>query len=630
MKLSIIIPYYNAGAYTDELLSCLKRQITPDVEVILVDDGSKPAFTSKHSWLTIIRQKNQGAGAARNKGIDNSHGEYITFIDADDLVADDYVEQILRKIDQGFDVCDISWKSLTAAGVQFDCKLPTIRSRLWNPSVCTRVFKRSFIGSTRFSTVKDAAEDEDFSRRAGYLDDDLMRDKVHTAITDYMYFYRTETEGSNVKKFKMGLCKTKRVIYYYEHFRANMIDEFEQIKADDVYNEVWLLTKQCDMPEVRRYAQVSLPVRMWTHFLKGEPYNNAEIIEVPYQTQVVLYIRQLNVIGGIETFIFNFAKIMHEFYDIALVVDNCPESLLVKVRKYIRTIKRNTSTVISCDTLIMLRILDTKPNNIIYKRSIQMCHACRTNAAWHIPQDSDHIVTVSETSRRSFDAEAKDAIVIHNLIDAEPKQTLMLMSATRMPAPDKGNYEYRMRKLCSMLHEAGIPFIWLNFSEGQLRNAPTGFYNLGMTDNVQDFIQKADYVVQLSDSEAFSYTLLEALTINKPVIVTPFESTKDMGIEDGVNGYIIPFDMDFDVKRLLQVPSFTYEYDVDKIIGQWRKLLGKTKPKHTYKPDDMVPVTVICRYTDIELGRTLEVGERLSMHPDRAQHLAELHLITMW
>ena len=629
VKLSIIIPYYNAEEYINDLLYCLYRQVNSEVEVIIVDDGSKPAYVTPHSWPTVIRQKNQGAGAARNKGIEKSHGEYIAFIDADDLVADDYIDQVFEKIRQGFDVCDLSWKSMTAAGAQFDYKLWSDNDHLSNPSVCTRVFKRSFIGSTRFSTEKDAAEDEDFSRRAGYLDREYMADKVHVSIPDYMYFYRTTAENSNVKQFKLGLRKTKRVVYYYDHFRSDMVDEFEQIKTDDRYNEVWLLTNKCDMPEVKRYAQVSQPFRLWTHFLKGEPYYDVEIIDIPYQTQVVLYINQLNIIGGIETFILHFVKIMSEYYDIALVVGNAPESYLAKVRQYIKVIKYNTSTQVVCDTLIMLRILDTKPSNIICKKSVQMCHACKTNPEWHIAQDCDYVVTVSDASRRSFEDEARKALVINNLIDVKPKKSLLLMSATRMPAPDKGNYEVRMRRLCAMLHEVDIPFIWLNFSEGQMREAPIGFYNLGMTDNVQNFMQKADYVVQLSDSEAFSYTLLEALTINKPVIVTPFESTKDMGIEDGVNGYIVPFDMDFDVKRLLDVPSFTYEYDVNKIVGQWRKILGKTKPKHDYKPDDTVPVTVISRYMDIELGRALEVGERVPMRMDRAQHLAELHLVTI-
>lgn len=621
MRLSIIIPYYNVEPYTNELLSCLDKQMQDDIEVILVDDGSKVPYKADYPWLTIIRQKNKGPAGARNRGLDKAKGDYIAFIDADDMVAENYIESVLAKIEEGFDVCDMSWKSLNFNGAQHNYKLNTENDRLSNPSVCTRVFNRAFIGKSRFSLNKDSTEDEDFSRVLGYLDPDRMKDKKTTAITDYMYFYRTEVNGSNVKKYKMGLRDTKRIVYYYEHFTADMKDVMEQIKEDDIYNEVFLMTNQCDMPEVKRYAQVIRPMHLWTHYLKGEPYSNIEIITPPYQTQVVLYIHQAHIIGGIETFIVHFAKIMSKYYDIAFVVDNCPDSLTSKVAKYIKVIKNDPNKQIVCDTLIMLRILDKKPANIIHKRSIQMCHACRTNPEWHIPQDSDYIVNVSDASRSSFGEEAKSSLVINNLISSEPKKTLILMSATRMPAPDKGHYEKRMRKLCEMLENAEIPYLWLNFSEGKLQNPPKNFHNLGLSDNIQDFMQKADYIVQLSDSEAFSYTLLEALTINKPVIVTPFTSVKDMGIQDGINGYIVPFDMEFDVKRLLDVPSFEYSYDLTKQIKKWRTILGNTRPKNIYNPESMVLVRAVCRYDDIQLGRTIEQGTILEVDELRADAL---------
>lgn len=111
-KLSIIIPYYNALKYTEELLNVLEPQITEDIEVILVDDGSTEPFTSNREWLTIIRQKNGGVSAARNTGLDKVTGEYVTFIDSDDLVEDYYIEKIINKIDkEHFDYMYMSWKS---------------------------------------------------------------------------------------------------------------------------------------------------------------------------------------------------------------------------------------------------------------------------------------------------------------------------------------------------------------------------------------------------------------------------------------------------------------------------------------------------------------------------------------
>ena len=75
MKLSIIIPYYNVKPYTDELLDCLEPQITDEVEVILIDDGSKEPYKTDYEWCQVYRQKNGGASKARNVGLERAKGE---------------------------------------------------------------------------------------------------------------------------------------------------------------------------------------------------------------------------------------------------------------------------------------------------------------------------------------------------------------------------------------------------------------------------------------------------------------------------------------------------------------------------------------------------------------------------
>ena len=79
----------------------------------------------------------------------------------------------------------------------------------------------------------------------------------------------------------------------------------------------------------------------------------------------------------------------------------------------------------------------------------------------------------------------------------------------------------------------------------------------GLQMDIKPFIAMADYLVQLSGAEAFSYSLLEALELHTPVIVTPLAQNKDMRIVDGENAYIVPFEVEgFDVKKILKVPKF--------------------------------------------------------------------------
>ena len=100
MKLSIIIPYYNAEPYTSELLDVLAPQITDEIEVILIDDGSKVPFKTAYKWVKVNRTKNGGVSHARNKGLDMAKGDYVQFIDADDMVPDYFIRVLFQKIDK--------------------------------------------------------------------------------------------------------------------------------------------------------------------------------------------------------------------------------------------------------------------------------------------------------------------------------------------------------------------------------------------------------------------------------------------------------------------------------------------------------------------------------------------------
>lgn len=89
---SIIIPVYNAEKYLEETLLSAINQTWPNKEIIIVDDGSTDNSLSvakkyENDWIKIFTQKNKGASATRNKGIAEAKGNYIQFLDADDLLS---------------------------------------------------------------------------------------------------------------------------------------------------------------------------------------------------------------------------------------------------------------------------------------------------------------------------------------------------------------------------------------------------------------------------------------------------------------------------------------------------------------------------------------------------------------
>ena len=259
--------------------------------------------------------------------------------------------------------------------------------------------------------------------------------------------------------------------------------------------------------------------------------------------------------------------------------------------------------------------------NVTYNKSIRMCHACKTDPSWRIPQDYDELLYVSQAAANSFDD--PDGKVLHNLNVIMTKEPMLLVSAIRLPAPDKGDIENRMRKLADMLNAAKIPFIWLNFSDGGLQNPPKHFYNMGVTFDMPSIVKMATYSVLLSDCECWPYALLESLSVNTPVICTGFESALEMGVIDGVNGYILPFDMDFDVTKLLKVPKFKFEYDNDLIRQQWIDILGHTKPRHDYVPGKMVMTKVTGNYYDMLLEKDMTKGMEVVMTMERAEQVRD-------
>lgn len=619
MTLSIIIPYYNAKEYTDELLDCLNPQITDEVEVILVDDGSKEPYKTKYKWCQVVRQRNKRCAGARNKGLELAKGDYIQFIDADDMVPEYFIERLLKEIkEHPFEVCDYSWKSLTKHGVQHNRVLRSREDRLTNPSVCTRCFSMAYIGDNRFNTKKDSTEDEDFSRKLGYLDPN--RPNIHTAISEYMYFYRTDVDDSKVKKYKQGLMHTKRIVYYYDRVTADMIWLLDEIKAEDELNEVWLLTNHNEIPELGRYCQISAPMQMWTHILRGEPYRRCEIIEPPITAQVVIYCEHCATVGGISTVIYNFCHYMRKYYDILILYEHMDDMQIKKLSKIVNVQKWNPYKNFVCDTLILNRLTDTVYANIWSKQTVQICHACR-QINYRIPQDRDILINVSEAAKDSWGQEAEKGTVIHNMSLVNSDKCLLLVSATRVNTIDKGQNDQRMRKLAEMLEKADIKYLWLNFADGSLRDMPKSFINMPATENVQPYIEKADYLVQLSDAEAYSMSILEALSLNTAVLSTPFGSLLEEGFEDEKTGYIIPFDMNFDVKKLLNVPKFEFKYDNEAIIRQWRDILGKTKPKQKYDPNNRVKIECTQNYKDIELGREIKKGEQITVSEQRASQI---------
>ena len=111
--ISVIVPIYNVEKYLEECLDSIQNQTYSDIEVILVNDGSLDnskdiceKYCKEDNRFKLINQANQGQSVARNHGVAASTGEFIAFVDSDDIIRQDYLEVLIRYMSEEMDIVE--------------------------------------------------------------------------------------------------------------------------------------------------------------------------------------------------------------------------------------------------------------------------------------------------------------------------------------------------------------------------------------------------------------------------------------------------------------------------------------------------------------------------------------------
>lgn len=116
---SVVIPVYNNEAYVERCLRSVMHQTFQDLEIIVVNDGSTDRsmeilqrLSAEDFRIILLTQENRGVAAARNRGIETASGEYLTFVDGDDYICVDYIEQLYesaQKQDVDMLICGLTY-----------------------------------------------------------------------------------------------------------------------------------------------------------------------------------------------------------------------------------------------------------------------------------------------------------------------------------------------------------------------------------------------------------------------------------------------------------------------------------------------------------------------------------------
>lgn len=238
---SIIVPIYNTEAFLPKCLDSLRNQTYPEIEIILVNDGSTDSslqicnhYAQKFSNISVINQMNKGVSAARNQGIKAARGEYITFVDSDDELCPEAVEIMYRII--------TDWSADIVSAAMIGDKYPEINEddtldvvyglqtvqlalKEVSTSACAKLYRKKSINGIFFTEGKKVNED-------GFFVFECCMRQLKFVKTNKIVYVFNSREGSSSRspfsdKFLDMLyfveCKKQYIEDYYPQYEGQML-----------------------------------------------------------------------------------------------------------------------------------------------------------------------------------------------------------------------------------------------------------------------------------------------------------------------------------------------------------------------------------------------------------------------
>ena len=209
MKLSIIIPVYRTEDTLDRCVESVLRQDHPDMEVILVDDGSPdrcPAYcddwAAKDRRIRVVHKVNGGLSDARNAGIDIATGDYVTFVDSDDYLAGDTYGPLMQRLEQQPDIDILEYPVYGHYGsprqhltdflpgtTYHDMETYWLDGRAYQHTyACNKIFRKSLFEEVRFPVGRVFEDAQTLPR---------LLEKTTTVVTcsQGLYYYCSNSNG---------------------------------------------------------------------------------------------------------------------------------------------------------------------------------------------------------------------------------------------------------------------------------------------------------------------------------------------------------------------------------------------------------------------------------------------------
>lgn len=267
-KVSVIVPAYNAEKYLEACLDSICEQTYPVLEILVVDDGSKDLTASiirsraeQDARIIPYYNENHGVSYSRNFGLEHCTGEYVTFVDADDLVAPDFIAQMIHDLEEAD-------ADIAVIGVA--------KSKLFEPEMFTNGVTSTYEESEMLKQVLGAFEGFVCNKlyRKSLLQTKSIRLEQSIAVCEDLLF--NVIYLLNCKKAVYN-CGQKYFYRQIENSASNRLDNPKWFDAMKAYQKIIRLVK--DYPVVYRlaafqYAMFLCAAKYRIHFIED---SNGEI-----------------------------------------------------------------------------------------------------------------------------------------------------------------------------------------------------------------------------------------------------------------------------------------------------------------------------------------------------------------
>ena len=301
IKVSVIMPVYNVEKYLRETLDSVVNQTLDDYEIIVIDDESTDGsrniiedYCKKYNNIKAIYQKNKGPSATRNRGIKMAEGEYIVFVDSDDIIPNDSLEvryklakeqkaDIVVTMTHMFNETD-EWPIKSHFLDEGPKNIITNHELLWMMGPCNKIYKRDIIKDIEFPIGINYGEDQVFVLKAYF-----RSRKIYS--TQYVGYYYRRREGEGESLTQQLFIKPDYVLNNSSKCWKLIANEIDK-NIENKYNK-WALEKS--------YLERLISVDVWPSFKQAIISKNENMQISAFQTMEYL-------IDNIDNYVFNQIK----------------------------------------------------------------------------------------------------------------------------------------------------------------------------------------------------------------------------------------------------------------------------------------------------------------------------------